>query len=137
MMDSLTHDLPDHVSTLRPWTSPLNNTRTHPVPVRRLNISNDIFDAPSTYVKFYSIVSSSNADLSKLNVFAVDREICEIIGEPARISPNQDKYQTVKVKNDAQGQKLLTMKTLVKERLTVQRHGRFNVSQGVITSSSL
>ena len=41
------------------------------------------------------------------------------------------------MKNDAQGQKLLTMKTLVKETVTVQPHGRFNVSQGVITSSSL
>ena len=39
--------------------------------------------------------------------------------------------------NDGQGQKLLTMKTLVKEMVTVQPHGRFNVSQGVITSSSL
>ena len=73
MMDSLTHDLPDHVSSLHPWTS-LNNTRTHPVPkplvtVRRPNITNDLFDAPSTYVKFYSIVSPSNADLSKLNMF--------------------------------------------------------------------
>ena len=129
-------------STLRPWTSPLNNSRTHHVPkpavtVRRPNITNDIFDAPSTYVKFYSIVSPSNADLSKLNMFAVDREIGEIIGEPARISPSQDKSLTVKVKNDAQGQKLLTMKTLVKETVTVQPHGRFNVSQGVITSSSL
>ena len=84
MMDSLTHDLPDHVTMLRPWTSPLNNTRTHPVPkpavtVRRPNISSDIFDAHSTYDKFYSIVSPSNADLSKLNMFAVDRKICEII----------------------------------------------------------
>ena len=41
------------------------------------------------------------------------------------------------MKNDAQGQKLLTMKTLVKETVIVQPHGRFNVSQGVITSSSL
>ena len=100
MMDSLTHDLPDHVSTLHPWTSPLKNSRTHPVPkpaatVRRPYITNDIFDAPSTYVKFYSIISPSNADLSKLNMFAVDREIYEIIGEPARISPNQDKSLTV------------------------------------------
>ena len=142
MMDSLTHDLPDHVSTLHPWTSPLNNTRTHSVPkpavtVRRPNITNDIFDGPSTYVKFYSIVSPSNADLSKLNMFAVDGEICKIIGEPSRISPNQDKSLTVKVKTDAQGQKLLTMKTLVKETVTVQPHVRFKVSQGVITSSYL
>ena len=70
-------------------------------------------------------------------MFAVDREICEIIGEPARISPNQDKSLTVKVKNNAQGQKLFTMKTLVKETVTVQPHVRFNLSQGVITSSSL
>ena len=142
MMDSLNHDLPDHMSALRPWTSLLNNSRTHPVPkpavtVRRPNITNDIFDAPSTYVKFYSIDSPSNPDLSNLNMFAVDREICEIIGEPARISPNKDISVTVKVKNEAQGQKLLTMKTLVKETVTVQPHVRFNVSQGVITSSSL
>ena len=82
MIDSLTRDLPDHVSTLHPWTSPLNNTGAYPVPkpavaVRRPNITNGIFDAPFTYVKFYSIVSPSNADLSKLNMFAVDREFAK------------------------------------------------------------
>ena len=41
------------------------------------------------------------------------------------------------MKNNVQGQKLLTMKTLVKETVTVQPRVRFNVSQGVITSSSL
>ena len=69
-------------------------------------------------------------------MFAVDIEIFEIIGEPARILPYQDKSLNDKVKNDAQGQKLLTMKNPCAKK-TVQPHGRFNVSQGVITSSSL
>ena len=105
----------------------------------RLRQSHDAFDtlfscAPP-FTRFYTLRSTNNADISKLNPFKVDRELRRRIDDPARISFNTDKTITVEVKSAQLGQNLSALHTLLSEPITVSVHQRYNSSQGVISCS--
>ena len=88
--------------------------------------------------KFYSIKSTGDADLTKLNMFKVDKAIKQLIGNCEKISEDyQNKGWTVEVKTEQQAQQILQLKTLISEEVTVTPHRKFNESQGVITCALL
>lgn len=101
------------------------------------NINSGLFDRPTNFVRFYIVSSTSGADLRKINLFKVDKQLGQYMGEPARISENHDKSLTIEVKNAEQGKKLLSLKTLVNEPIEVDIHQKLNESQGVITCQLL
>ena len=67
----------------------------------------------------------------------MDAEICNLIGEPTRISENIDKSLSVDVNSDEQGKKLKAMNVLVSELVQVVTHQRYYESLGVITCELL
>ena len=63
---------------------------------------------------YYSVqLIDGNADVNKLNVFKVDREVTFFICEHARLSESNVKTLNIEVKSEDQEQKLLTLTTLV------------------------
>ena len=123
------------LSTLEPYAP--STRRPQKTNSQRRQNFNDLFGEAPDFVKFYTIKSTNDADLRKLNLFKVDRAISSAIGEPARITEAHDKTLTVEVKTKVQGENLLRMKTLVQENVEVVAHQRYNQSQGVITSDIL
>ena len=90
------------------------------------------------FISFYSVKPTGDADLTKLNMFKVDKSIRDQIGTCRKISEDYaNKSWTVEVVSEDQGIKLMKMKKLVKEVITVVPHERHNQSQGVITCSLL
>ena len=90
------------------------------------------------YVKFYSVKSTNEADLTKLNMFHVDKAFKEAIGNYEKLNENYaEKSWTVAVKSAEQGNKLKTMQELLKNPIEVTPHEHLNQSQGVITCNIL
>ena len=90
------------------------------------------------FTRFFSIKPVGKADLTKLNMFKVDRTICDMIGTCRNISEDfKERSWTVEVISEDQGNRLLKLKKLVKENVTVVAHDTHNQSQGVITCSLL
>ena len=82
------------------------------------------------FTRFYTIKSTGEANVTKLNMFKVDKELRVF----ERISEDfQNKSWTIEVRTASQGQKLLELKTFVSEPITVTPHEHHNQSQGVIT----
>ena len=93
---------------------------------------------PGNYVRFYSIKSSNEANLTKLNMFKVDRAVTAHIGPFEKISEDfNNKTWTIEVKSETQGTKLREMKELLSESIIVTPHEYHNQSRGVITCSIL
>ena len=91
------------------------------------------------FTRFYTIKGTGEANIAKLNMFKVDKELRHKIGVFERISENfQQKSWTIEVRTASQGQKLLELKTLVSEPIiTVTPHEHHNQSQGDITCTLL
>ena len=90
------------------------------------------------FTRYYTIQSTGDADLRKLNLFKVDKEICERIGKPQKITEEESKKNiVVEVKSPEQGENLMKMNILVGEPVMVIPHERHNESQGVITCGLL
>ena len=90
------------------------------------------------FTRFYSIKPVGDGDLTKLNMFKVDRTIRDQIGTCKKISEDfKEKSWTVEVLSEEQGNKLLKLKKLVQESVKVVAHEWHNQSQGVITCSLL
>ena len=70
-------------------------------------------------MKFYVIKSKSDADLKKLNLFKVDRDICNLIGEPTSISENSYASLSVEVNADEQEKKLKLTKSNPLREVTI------------------
>ena len=121
-------------ATLKPYEPPRSDAARSN---RAAHYPSTVSGELETFVKFYSVRSKASADLRKLNIFKVDQAVCNAIGEPARITENPDHSLTVEVKSRAQGQKLLSLTTLVREPVEVVPHQRYNQSQGVITCDLL
>lgn len=98
---------------------------------------NPTFDelyGPKRFTRFFSIKSKLNSDLTKLNMFKVDKYLRQRIGKFERLSENYtDKSWTVEVLTDTQGINLQTMTNLLSEPIIVTPHEFHNKSQGVIT----
>lgn len=103
-------------------------------------ISTKYYELPGKsrpFVRYYTIKSCKEADLTKLNLFKVDKEIQRLCGDIARITENNDRTLTIEVKSTEQGEKLLQVKNLVDEPVEVSIHQKYNETQGVITSTLL
>ena len=129
----------ENIITMEPYE---NNLNYKPKPSTKPKTSNqDKFQqlfGPVKFTKFYSIKSTGEADLTKLNMFKVDKAIKQLIGTCEKISEDyQNKGWTIEIKNEKQGQQILQLKTLLTEEVTVTPHRRFNESQGVITCALL
>ena len=92
---------------------------------------------PKPFIRYYIVKSTGEADLTKLNLFKVDSEICRIIGECPKISENTDKTITVEVNSPEQADRLLKIENLLEEPVKIEQHQKYNESQGVITCSIL
>ena len=91
-----------------------------------------------TFTYFYTIKSTGEADLTRLNLFKVDKAITSLIGRCNRVSENfATKTWTVEVKSDQQGQTLSCMSDLLSEPVVVVPHEVHNQSQGVFTCGLL
>ena len=99
--------------------------------------NDSLFDRMFTitpFTRFYTIKSTGETNVTKLNMFKVDKELHQHIGVFERISEDfQNKSWTIEVRTASQGQKLLELKTLVSEPIIVTPHEHHNQSQGVIT----
>ena len=118
------------------------NKTTGSNPVRpRENAKINIFDElyrPRNFIRFYSIKSKNEANLTRLNMFKVDRAISSYIGPFEKISEDYgNKTWTIEVRNETQGAKLKEMKELLSEQIEVTPHEHHNQSQGVITCAVL
>jgi hypothetical protein len=113
------------------------NSGTLSAKPRYQNKNKSFIGDPKPFVRYYTVKSTENADLTKLNLFKVDAEITKAIGEPAKISENFDRTLTIEVKSPEQGEQLLCLNKLLNENVNVERHQRYNESQGVITCSIL
>ena len=100
-------------------------------------ITNQIVGRKQRFVKYFSIKSQSNSNLTRLNLFKIDKEILKACGEVSKISHGENETLSVEVKTKEQGEQLMKMKYLVGEAVTVAPHEYFNRSQGVITSDLL
>ena len=90
------------------------------------------------FTRFYSIRPVGKGDLTKLNMFKVDRTIRDQIGTCKKISEEfKDRSWMVEVFSEEQGRKLMKLRKLVQEDVTVVAHEYHNKSQGVITCSLL
>ena len=90
------------------------------------------------FVKFYTIKSTSDSNLTKLNMFKVDKAIRNLIGTCEKITEDfRNKSWTVQVRTSDQGAKLQEMTKLIEEPVIVIPHEQYNQSQGVITCSLL
>ena len=93
---------------------------------------------PKKFTKFFTIKPNGEANLTKLNMFKVDKAIIGKIGKCEKISEDyQNKSWTIEVKSEEQGRKLLEMTTLLEEPVTVASHESYNQSKGVITCAML
>ena len=93
---------------------------------------------PRNFTKFFTVKSTGEGNIAKANIFRVDKALKAYIGEFERMSDDlQNKSWTIEVKNEQQGEKLLTMTELLTEPITVTPHEFHNKSQGVITCSLL
>ena len=91
-----------------------------------------------TFTRFYTIKSTSEADLTRLNLFKVDKAITFLIGRCTRVSENfASKTWTVEVKFDQQGQTLGRMSDLLSEPVVIVPHEVHNQSKGVVTCGIL
>jgi len=98
---------------------------------------NDIFKQ-TAYIKFFSIMPIGEGNLTKLNMFKVDKAINNQIGLCQKISEDyRTKSWTVEVKSKEQGNKLQKMSHLLSEPVTVVPHETHNQSQGVLTCTLL
>ena len=93
---------------------------------------------PRNFTRSFSVKSTGEGNIAKANIFRVDKALKAYIGEFERMSDDlQNKSWTIEVKNEQQGEKLLTMTELLTEPITVTPHEFHNKSQGVITCSLL
>lgn len=103
--------------------------------------ANNNFDqlfGPKNFMQFFTIKSNGEANLTKLNMFKVDKEITNHIGVCEKITEDFSlKSWTVEVRTLEQGNKLLTMTNLLGESVKVIPHEYHNSSQGVITCALL
>ena len=98
----------------------------------------DYMFAPRNFTRFFTVKSSGDANIHKLNMFKVDKFIRDKIGSFTRLSEDaQTKSWTLEVKSEDQGRKLLDMTELLDEQVTVVPHEYHNKSQGVITCALL
>lgn len=115
-----------------------NDKSTRPRETINDNLTFDQRYGPKNFTLYYSIKSTNGANLTKLNMFKVDKEIKTLIGTYEKISEDYaNKCWTIEVTSERQGDKLKTMKQLISEPVTVTPHERYNSSQGVITCSLL
>lgn len=90
------------------------------------------------HTKYYTIKSSTDANLRGLNIFKVDAELrAHLHGDPVSISDSPDGSITVEVRSADQGSLLLSLPSLVGESVTVGPHQRFNEVQGVVICDRL
>ena len=108
-------------------------------PREMTNITNfETLFGQKNFTKYYSIKSNGEANLAKMNMFKVDKEITKYIGVCEKNTEDfQSKSWTVEVKTSEQGNKLLTMTNLLGETVEVTPHEYHNSSQGVITCALL
>ena len=93
---------------------------------------------PGNFVRFYSIISNDGADLTRLNMFKVNKEIKGKIGTFKKLSEDyKNKAWSVEVLSEEQGQKLAKINELVGEPVNVVTHEYDNQSKGVITRTFL
>ena len=93
---------------------------------------------PRNFTRFYTIKATGEANIAKANIFRVDKALKSFIGEFERLSEDlQNKSWTIEVKNEQQGEKLLTMSELLSEPIIVTQHESHNKSQGVTTCTML
>ena len=77
------------------------------------------------FVKFYTIKSTSDSNLTKLNMFKVDKTIRNLIGTCEKISEDfRNKSWTVQVRTKDQGAKLKEMTELVGEPISYRNSSR-------------
>ena len=101
-------------------------------------LSFDELFGPKNFTRFYSILPTGESNLTKLNMFKVDKEIRNNIGICKKITEEYtNKSWTVEVRSREQGEKLMKMTKLLQEPITVKPHGQHNTSQGVITCTLL
>lgn len=102
------------------------------------NTFDDLF-GPKKFTRFYTIEAKNNrADLTKLNMFKVDRAIRAQIGVCNKISEDfHNGNWTVEVISKEQGEKLRSMTKLLEEDVNVIPHEYHNQSMGVVTCSLL
>ena len=88
--------------------------------------------------RFFTVKPNGESNLTRLNMFKVDKAIRNQIGICEKISEDyQNRSWTVEVKSEEQGKKLKEMTILLQESVTVIPHETYNQSKGVITCSML
>lgn len=137
----LPNETPSTSTLLKPsTTAPVPGTSTQMVQSKQQKQS-QIFKELFTnekYVKYYTMKSTKNSDLTKLNMFKVDKAIKAAIGVCEKISEDySEKGWTIVVKSAEQGNKLKNMTKLLEEPITITHHQEYNQCQGVITCSLL
>lgn len=86
----------------------------------------------------YFTIKSNEANIAKMNIFKADRAINRYIGDYEKITEDpQTKSLTIEVRTEEQGSKLLQMKELLSEPITVAPHEAHNQSKGVVTCTRL
>jgi len=117
-------------------SSKQNSQSVRPRATNTMNL-NEIF-APRKFTQFYTIKSTGESNLARLNMFHVDKAIRKQIGNCEKISEDfTNKTWTIQVKSEQQGKKLTEMRLLLTEPVTVVPHEWHNQSQGVITCALL
>lgn len=97
-----------------------------------------IFQEPSNFKQYFTVKSENAADMRRLNIFKLDRELKSKLGsEPQKISNNADGTLTIQVVSEEQANKLKLVKTLVDEKVIVEEHQRYNECKGVIVCDLL
>lgn len=90
------------------------------------------------YKKFFVIKSPNNADLTRMNIFKLNREIAaQLGGNPKRISHGREGTLQVEVRSKQQSEKILKMNMLMGDPVVVESHRIYNESKGVISSELL
>ena len=108
-------------------------------PFRYKERMHNMFGQPvSNFMRYYTVKSRSDAKLNKLNIFSVDKEVHRILnGEPRKIDSNTDGTITIEVATPEQGERLLKATKLLNEEIIVEKHQRYNQSEGVIICEML
>ena len=97
-----------------------------------------IFNKPQRFNRHFVIKSNEAADMRKMNIFHVNREMTRLLnGKVEKINHTSDGSLHVIVSTMEQSLEILKITTFLNEPVTVELHRNLNFSQGVISSSLL
>ena len=143
LRNSITNDLPEMIQeTESEKITKKRKMENEPINPKRNKRTEDfnrmIFFQPQTKLDRYYIIKYNKNKVDATNGIGAQNALKEILGdEPRKVLKNGLHTLLVETKNQSQNNKILDIKELANEEVTVNIHPTFNGSKGVVRSKML